>query len=310
MKCMVFVRSIFSVFLLFISFETIASDKLKKLEQLFYEKEFLKCYNKSFRYKANSKLSTSPIPYCLLAFSAMHLSKKELIKVKLNKPLKSAMRWLKLGLKKDRNNIVRLNYRAELLNINEKVRNFSDSLMTTKRKGYARNYVKFNAEIFKDSSAAYFTFFPKEITKVLSCSETVKTENKLLKTKRDSVIEFALKYLGTPYKWGGESINGVDCSGFTAQVINCFGGRIPHSCKKQSKLGNKVKKYKKGDLAFMGYLSKSGPKPSHVAIVVSNYPEPLKVIHSTTSKGVRLDVIPKSKYWAPKLLFIVDVLND
>jgi len=296
--------------LILISFETIASEKLKKLEQLFHQKEYLKCYNKSFRYKKNSKLITSPLPYCFLAFSALHLSEKELKKVKLKTPLTSSMRWLKIGLKKDKKNIIRSNFIDELSNINKKARNFSDSLMTTKRKSSARYYVKFNAEIFKDSSDAYFTFFPKKINKILAHAEVVNTEFKLPKTKRDSLIVFASKYLGTPYKWGGESKAGIDCSGFTAQVINNFGGKIPHSCKKQSSLGNKVKKYKKGDLAFMGYVSKNGPEPSHVAIVISNYPEPLKVIHSTTSKGVRFDVISTSKYWAPKLLFIVDVIND
>ena len=77
---------------------------------------------------------------------------------------------------------------------------------------------------------------------------------------------------------------------FTAKVINNFGGEILHSCKKQSSLGKKVNKYKKGDFAFMGYMNKKVPQPSHVAIVASDYPEPLKVIHSTTSKGVRFDI--------------------
>jgi len=307
---MVSIRIVFSMLLLLFTFETIAGNKLNKLEQLFNNGEYLKCYNKSYRYKANSKFNTSPKPYCMLAFSAMHLSEQELKKTKLKNPLKSAMRWLKLGLKKDKKNVIRSNFQNELLNINKKSRLYSDSLMNTKRKNSARYYVKFNAEIFKDSSKAYFTFFPRKKSKVITHKEAIKVVFSLPKTRRDSLVVFAMDYLGTPYKWGGESKAGIDCSGFTAKIINNFGGEIPHSCKKQSSLGKKVKKYKKGDLAFMGYMSKNGPQPSHVAVVASDYPEPLKVIHSTTSKGVRFDMISTSKYWAPKLLFIVDVLND
>ena len=40
----------------------------------------------------------------------------------------------------------------------------------------------------------------------------------------------------------------------------------------------------------MGYMNKKVPQPSHVAIVASDHPEPFKVIHSTTSKGVRFDI--------------------
>lgn len=307
---MVSIRNVFSMLLLLFAFETIADNRLLKLEQLFNNGEYFKCYNKSYRYKANSKFSTSPKPYCILAFSAMHLSKKELEKVKLKTPLKSAIRWLKLGLKKDKKNVIRSNYQNELSNINKKSRHFSDSLMNTRNRKSARYYVKFNAEIFKDSSKAYFTFFPRKISEVIKHKDAIKNVFKPPKTRRDSLVVFAMDYLGTPYKWGGESKAGIDCSGFTAKIINNFRAKIPHSCKKQSSLGKKVEKYKKGDLAFMGYMSKKGPQPSHVAIVASDYPEPLKVIHSTTSKGVRFDMISTSKYWAPKLLFIVDVLND
>ena len=287
---MVSIRNVFLMLLLLVTFETIAGNRLNKLEQLFNNGEYLKCYNKSYRYKANSKFSKSPKPFCILAFSALHLSAKELEKVKLKTPLKSAMRWLKLGLKKDKKNVIRANFKNELSNINKKSRNFSDSLMNTRNRKSARYYVKFNAQIFKDSSKAYFTFFPREISEVITDKDAIKVLMKSPKNKRDSLVVFAMDYLGTPYKWGGESKEGIDCSGFTAKVINSFGGEIPHSCMKQSSLGKKVNKYKKGDLAFMGYMNKKVPQPYHVAIVASDYPEPLKVIHSTTSKGVRFDI--------------------
>ena len=63
-------------------------------------------------------------------------------------------------------------------------------------------------------------------------------------------------------------------------------------------------------MALFGYKSSNGTvKPSHVGIVISNYPEPLKVIHATSSLGVRIDDIKASSYWKPKFLFTVNVLG-
>ena len=46
----------------------------------------------------------------------------------------------------------------------------------------------------------------------------------------DSVISYALQFVGNPYVWGGTSLtNGVDCSGFVMQVYAHYGISLPHS---------------------------------------------------------------------------------
>ena len=98
----------------------------------------------------------------------------------------------------------------------------------------------------------------------------------------------------------------MDCSGFTSTILNQFGAQLPRSSKLQATKGRKVKKYKVGDLAFFGH--KKG-KINHVAIIISNYPTPLKVIHATSSKGVMEDEVEKSSYWKPRYLYASRVLK-
>jgi hypothetical protein len=81
-----------------------------------------------------------------------------------------------------------------------------------------------------------------------------------------SVIEYAQSYLNAPYLWGGRSITGIDCSGFTQVVYAFFGKRIPRDASQQVELGYPVefKEAQAGDLAF--FLNAAG-KIIHVGII-------------------------------------------
>ena len=77
------------------------------------------------------------------------------------------------------------------------------------------------------------------------------------------------KWQGVPYKWGGNSKNGVDCSGLAVIVYKkLFGISLPRSTKEQVKAGIKIskKKIKPGDLIF--FLSPN--KGRHVGIYLGN----------------------------------------
>ena len=60
-----------------------------------------------------------------------------------------------------------------------------------------------------------------------------------------------------------------------------------------------------GDLVFFG----TNNKVSHVAIVANVDQNELKVIHSTSSRGVVIDDISSSNYWKKRYLFGRDVMN-
>jgi peptidoglycan DL-endopeptidase CwlO len=98
--------------------------------------------------------------------------------------------------------------------------------------------------------------------------------------KRADVVEYAMKFLGVPYVWGGYSPSGFDCSGFVKYVYAHFGVSLPHSSAMQYNSGPKVSRadLKPGDLLF--FYSPI----HHVGMYIGNG----QMINSRTG-GVRID---------------------
>lgn len=77
---------------------------------------------------------------------------------------------------------------------------------------------------------------------------------------RAELIAYAEKFLGTPYVWGGESLeSGIDCSGFTMKVYEKFGYSLPHYSQAQAECGTEVASLaeaKAGDLIiYKGHVA-------------------------------------------------------
>lgn len=104
-------------------------------------------------------------------------------------------------------------------------------------------------------------------------------------SRRSQVVNYALQFVGNPYVWGGTSLtNGVDCSGFTMQVMKKFGVSLPHYSGSQAKMGKKVTSatMKPGDLIF---YAGSGGKINHVALYIGNG----QVVHAASRKsGIKI----------------------
>lgn len=96
------------------------------------------------------------------------------------------------------------------------------------------------------------------------------------------LINYAMKFLGNPYRAGGNSLTtGTDCSGFVKLIFAEFGYNLPRSSGDYINVGTKVplNKIKPGDLILYKYGSSIG----HVAIYIGNG----QIIHaSTPSTGI------------------------
>lgn len=71
-------------------------------------------------------------------------------------------------------------------------------------------------------------------------------------------------FLNTPYLWGGRSVFGADCSGFTQMVMKAMGEKLPRDASQQAELGSEIRldEVKLGDLAFFD----QGGRVVHVGI--------------------------------------------
>lgn len=88
-------------------------------------------------------------------------------------------------------------------------------------------------------------------------------------TTADQIVAYAMKFLGTPYQWGGNGPNTFDCSGFTRYVYAHFGIYLPRTSETQCNVGTRVSKsqLQKGDLVF---FENSDGDVHHVGIYVGD----------------------------------------
>jgi len=109
--------------------------------------------------------------------------------------------------------------------------------------------------------------------------------------EKPSLNKAVQKVVGTPYKYGGTTTAGFDCSGFVRHIYSQYGIKLPRTSKEQSKAGTFVKKaeLKPGDLVF---FNTSGRGVSHAGIYIGDG----KFAHASSSKGVTITKLSDSYY--------------
>ncbi len=103
----------------------------------------------------------------------------------------------------------------------------------------------------------------------------------------DQILTVAKTFVGVPYLWGGTSVKGVDCSGFTKSAYFLNGIIIPRDASQQALVGSPVdvlenedisvekclKNLKEGDLLFFAAAKRrgiNGGRVTHTAIYMGN----------------------------------------
>lgn len=133
---------------------------------------------------------------------------------------------------------------------------------------------------------------------LFSCSSTKKIRNQNIQ----QVVDTAKTFRGTPYRYGGTTRAGMDCSALVYQSFRSVGVTLPRSTADQIKIGKKISRNKlqKGDVVFFATGNRKR-KVTHTGIVTQTGRGNIQFIHASTSLGVTEDNI-FSNYWSGKFL--------
>lgn len=125
----------------------------------------------------------------------------------------------------------------------------------------------------------------------------VKAEPRLPKWSEPNLLAYHQDWAGTPYRLGGMSKQGVDCSGFVyLAYLDIVGEKLPRSVNAQRVLGKEVPReaLEVGDLVFF----KTGKSARHVGIYMGD----ARFLHASTKKGVKISSL-NNEYWKPRFWF-------
>jgi cell wall-associated NlpC family hydrolase len=113
-------------------------------------------------------------------------------------------------------------------------------------------------------------------------------ESKAASVQAQEVIKAARSYIGTPYRYGGSTRKGMDCSGLLCSSFEVANIKLPRTSNEQASYGSEVRlaNLSPGDLVFFAER-KGSNRISHVGMVTEvNAKNEVKFIHSSTSRGV------------------------
>jgi cell wall-associated NlpC family hydrolase len=132
-------------------------------------------------------------------------------------------------------------------------------------------------------------------TYYLLMGKNLRESSKGSQDKTEQIINTAKSFIGAPYKFGGTTPKGFDCSGFVQYVFDKRKITLPRSADTQYKVGKGItqKNLQQGDLVFFSTYEKGA---SHCGIYLGQD----KFIHAS-SHGVMISRLDES-YWKTRYL--------
>ncbi len=130
---------------------------------------------------------------------------------------------------------------------------------------------------------------------------------------RDSLTLYAQELIGIPYKYGGSSTTGFDCSGFVHYVFSHFKIDVPRTSRAFKSQGIPVEtaEANPGDVILFTGTNSAVREIGHVGIVLQNKNGTIDFIHSSSSKnhwGVTITRFNESGY-VKRFMGIVNLLS-
>ena len=104
-----------------------------------------------------------------------------------------------------------------------------------------------------------------------------------------TIIRTARSFTGTPYRWGGTSRAGMDCSGLLVTSFRSADIELPRTTSEQVKIGHGIRLYElqPGDLVFFAAKKMNPNKITHVGMVTEvRDKRDVRFIHASTKLGV------------------------
>lgn len=119
---------------------------------------------------------------------------------------------------------------------------------------------------------------------------------------RGKLVALAKSLAGLPYRYGGQEINGFDCSGFIYYVYDCFGVKLPRTAEGQAGLKERIKlRYAKpADILVFKFGNRW-----HTALYIG----PNAFIHAP-EKNDRLRVESLNEFWKDHLEYVIQVIEE
>ncbi len=187
-------------------------------------------------------------------------------------------------LERDLEELIR-KLQGEITQVQNKQRNVVAELETTRKDVERRQEVKDRQRKQKRE---------QELAKK---HQAIKTKAKQGRVNKNVLTASVDKWFGTPYRFGGDSERGIDCSAFTRRVYRDQGVELPRNSREQARISSAVayNGVSSGDLIFFD-TSISGTI-SHVGVYLGNN----TFAHASSSKGVTRSSL-KEKYYVKRFV--------